>query len=104
MMKAATPMTVRRRSGVRVRAIPHTAWATTATATSFRPWITAWAQTPLMNPTPKANTVIKIADGKVKPAQAANAPGQPARRQPRPKPTWLDAGPGRNWLSATRSA
>ena len=28
----------------------------------------------------------------------------PARVRPMAKPTWLDAGPGRNWASATRSA
>ena len=31
-------------------------------------------------------------------------PAKPARLIPRLKTTWLDAGPGRNWQSATRSA
>ena len=44
------------------------------------------------------------ADGVVKPSQAAKAPGRPARRMPRLIPTWLLAGPGRNWQSATMSA
>ncbi len=43
------------------------------------------------------------AEGKVNPAHAANAPSQPARPSPIAMPTWLLAGPGRNWQSATRS-
>jgi len=38
-----------------------------------------------------------IADGRVKPSQAANAPRYPARERPMARPTWLLAGPGRNW-------
>ena len=45
-----------------------------------------------------------IAEGKVKPVQAAKAPAYPARESPMAMPTWLDAGPGRNWQSATMSA
>ena len=40
----------------------------------------------------------------VNPSHAASPPGSPARRMPRAIPTWLLAGPGRNWHSATRSA
>jgi len=36
--------------------------------------------------------------------KAASAPRAPARRSPSAKPTWLEAGPGRNWQSATGSA
>ena len=53
---------------------------------------------------PRANRIIAIADGSVKPAHAASAPRQPARSQPSAKPVWLLAGPGRNWVRATRSA
>ncbi len=45
-----------------------------------------------------------MAEGIVKPNQAASAPGRPARKMPMLIPTWLDAGPGRNWQSATMSA
>ena len=38
-----------------------------------------------------------------KPSQAAKAPLTPARNMPIAKPTWLLAGPGRNWQSATTS-
>jgi hypothetical protein len=45
------------------------------------------------------------ADGMVKANHAARPPQRPLpRRMPREKPTWLEAGPGRNWQSATRSA
>ena len=47
---------------------------------------------------------MTTADGPEKPSQAANAPGRPARSMPIVIPTWLDAGPGRNWQSATMSA
>src|SRR5271166_2344378 len=40
---AATAIVARSRSGQRFRAIPHTAWATTATATIFKPWSQAAA-------------------------------------------------------------
>ena len=40
----------------------------------------------------------------MKPTHAAAAPGIPARAIPIAIPTWLDAGPGGNWQSATRSA
>ena len=46
----------------------------------------------------------QIADGVVKPVQAASAPRYPALDSPMAMPTWLDEGPGRNWQSATRSA
>ena len=43
------------------------------------------------------------ADGSVKPSQAASPPSIPARRVPIAMPSWLLAGPGRSWQSATRS-
>ena len=60
---------------------------------------------PCKPPAPYANERSSaIAEGRVKPAQAASAAGT-ARRACRPmaKPTWLEAGPGRNWQSASRS-
>ena len=47
---------------------------------------------------------VAIADGSVNPHQAASAPLQPARTSPIDSPTWLEAGPGRNWHSARISA
>ena len=37
-------------------------------------------------------------------APPPNPPTSPAREIPRAKPSWLLAGPGRNWQSARRSA
>src|SRR5438094_5337645 len=54
--------------------------------------------------TPYPKRIIARADGIVNPSQAAKAPGRPARRMPRLIPTWLLAGPGRNWQRATISA
>ena len=54
-------------------------------------------------PIAKANRIS--ADGMVKANQAARPPNNPLpRAMPSVKPTWLEAGPGRNWQSATRSA
>ena len=52
---------------------------------------------------PNAKAISASAEGSVKPVQAASAPSQPARCMPSAMPTWLLAGPGRNWHSATRS-
>lgn len=43
-----------------------------------------------------ANRINAIAEGKVKPAQAARAPEYPDRDNPMAIPTWLLAGPGKN--------
>ena len=101
---ASTAMLARARSGQRARAIPHTAWATTATATTLSPWRAPSPAGPVMAPAPKAKSVSAMAEGKVNPAQAARPPARPPRDNPTANPTWLDAGPGRNWQSATRSA
>ena len=93
----------RGRSGHSDLAIPHTAWATTATAATFNPWTAPEAATSLQRVMPYANAISAMAEGSVKPIQAINAPGQPARNKPSPMPTWLLAGPGRNWHRATRS-
>ena len=42
------------------------------------------------------------ADGSVNPSHAARPPKRPPRVMPMAMPTWLLAGPGRNWQSATR--
>ena len=84
--------------------MPHTAWATMATAVTLRPWMMPWLIGPSSAAAPKANATSTMAEGRVKAVQAAAAPQGPARINPRAKPTWLLAGPGRNWHSATRSA
>ncbi len=60
----------------------HIACATTATATSFSPCITAFVVGPSRCGAKSAKPNITAAEGRVKPAQAANAPLQPARRSP----------------------
>ena len=95
-------MLARSLSGARLRPMPQTAWATTATATIFKPRSQP-ASAKSNEPTPKANTVSNTADGRVNPSQAANPPGSPARMIPTVIPTWLLAGPGRNWHRATTS-
>jgi hypothetical protein len=97
-------MPARGRSAHSDFAIPHTAWATTATATTLSPWIAPTAAGPAIAPTPSAKAISSSADGSVKPTHAASAPSQPARPSPTAMPNWLLAGPGRNWHKATRSA
>ncbi|MOA10920.1 hypothetical protein D3C78_1308300 [compost metagenome] len=101
---AAIARPARSLSGHRVLAMPQTACATTATAASFSPCTAPDWASQLHCCMPKANRMSSMADGRVKPSQAAKAPVQPARPRPSAKPTWLLAGPGRNWHSATRSA
>jgi hypothetical protein len=104
---AADSASARRgQSGHKERHIDQTACATIATVTIFRPWTTE-SSTRLPSPahaSPCANSTSSMADGSVKPSQAANAPAHPARPSPSAKPTWLLAGPGRNWHNATSSA
>ena len=88
----------------RLRAMPHTACATTATATTLSPWIAPVGNTAYPPARPSPNKASTSAEGSVNPSQAASAPGMPARINPSAIPTWLLAGPGRNWHSATRSA
>ena len=71
----------RGRSGARLRAIPHTAWATTATATTFSPCSHPASATP-SDCTPYANASIATADGNVNPSHAATPPSKPARMIP----------------------
>ena len=102
---AATSATViRGASGVSLVAIPHTACATTATATILSPRSQAAPSTSPTACTVSAKAASASAEGSVNPSQAARAPGRPARWYPRPMPTCDDAGPGKNWQSATRSA
>ena len=82
------------------RARPARQWLrrpASAHATALRPRARCSARAPY------ATSVMTIADGSVKPAQAASAPKYPARMRPMANPIWLLAGPGRNWQSATRS-
>ena len=85
----------------RLRAMPHTAWATTIFRPRTRP---ASNQPPAADENPSPSRARASAEGSVKPSHAASAPPQPARISPSARPTWLLAGPGRNWHSATRSA
>ena len=101
---AARAMPARCWSGHRLRAMPSTAWATTATAATFRPWIMPWLTGPSSRLALRAKATRMIAEGRVKAVQAAAAPQPPPRCRPMAKPTWLLAGPGRNWHRATRSA
>ena len=100
---AAQAMPARIRSGQSVRPMPHTACAMTATAATFRPWITAEPDNQPKCASPRANSISAMAEGSVNASQAASMPAQPARFSPIAMPTWLLAGPGRNWHSATRS-
>ena len=103
---AATTMArlARGLSGQRFTPMPHTAFATTATAATFSPFSQPAPLTSPICARPMANSVSAMAEGSVKPSQATKPPSTPARCMPTPKPTWLLAGPGRNWQSATRSA
>ena len=71
---AAAMRVMRGTSGQRLRAIPHTACATTATATTFKPCSTPAGSASPQLARPSANRIRKIADGSVNPAHAANAP------------------------------
>ena len=100
----AAAMLARRASGARDFAIPITACPTTATAAALSPSTQPAEERPPRAVTPKANATRSRAEGMVKPTHAATRPQKPARCRPIAIPTWLDAGPGRNWHSATRSA
>lgn len=101
---AAAAMVARRRSGVSERAMPSTACATTAAAAACSPSSHPAPARSGVPETSRANATSSTADGRVNPHHAARSPGSPARCSPSAIPTWLDAGPGRNWHSATRSA
>ena len=64
----------RSRSGHSVRAIPQTAWATIATATSLRPCSRPAPIGPSRNFAPYAKSRSKMADGSVKAVHAARPP------------------------------
>ena len=84
-------------------AMPQSAFATTATAATFSPCSQPASATSNVA-RPYANSTIASAEGSVKPIHARRPPSHPARIVPIAMPTWLLAGPGRNWHSATRSA
>ena len=102
--RLSTAIVARFASGVRVLAMPSTACATTATAAALSPWIHPASDTSPSAVTPHANATSNSAEGRVNAVQAATKPASPARCSPSAMPTWLDAGPGRNWHSAIRSA
>ena len=78
---AAMAIVARSRSGASVRAMPQTAWATTATAASLRPWSQPAPERSSPR-TPSPNSTMATADGRVKPSQAATPPASPARTMP----------------------
>ncbi len=84
--------------------MPQTACATMATATILRPLSAPVPTGPEIAVAVSAKTTSTSAEGSVKAAKAASAPSQPARIKPKAKPTCDEAGPGRNWHKATRSA
>ncbi len=103
--QAAMAMMLTRSTSVHsVRAMPQTACATTATATTLRPCSAPAGSSSAWRARPSANKINAIAEGKVNPSQAASAPAYPPREKPSAMPTWLLAGPGKNWHSATKSA
>ena len=88
--------------GRRLWAMPSTACATTATATSLRP-----CSSPRLRALKRARAIRDERHGDRR-RQGEAGPGRQragiaARMRPMANPTWLLAGPGRNWQSATRS-
>jgi len=69
------------------RAMPSTACATMATATSFNACATACPAGVANHASPPATASIKIADGAVNPSHAATPPRGPPRFSPSAKPT-----------------
>ncbi len=65
----------------------HTACATTTTAVNINPWRIVRIVGPGSAGARRAKLYIRIADGNVKPIQAAIAPPHPARCRPTRKPT-----------------
>jgi hypothetical protein len=78
---AASAIAARARSGVRLLAMPQIACATTATATSFRPWSTPSAKGPVNAVAPSAKAKRMRADGMVKANHAANPAKQTVAAQ-----------------------
>ncbi len=100
---AAIATTRRGQSGDRLRDIVQTACATTATAASFSPWTQPACERSVDAATMPSSASV-TAEGRVNPIHAASPPSFPARRVPMAIPSWLLAGPGSDWHSATRSA
>ena len=111
--RIAAPIAIVRvsRSVHRERASESTACATTAAAAAVSP-ASRPANQPLVVTAPlpssacraSAKAVIAIAEGAVKPSQAAKAPPAPARVSPINIPTWLEVGPGSTEQNATSAA
>ena len=83
--------------------MPNNACATIATAAIFNPWIVAATIGPDRSAASRATSNIISAEGRVNAVHAASPPKGPARINPIAKPTWLDAGPGKNWHRPTNS-
>ena len=84
---ASVLIVMRARSVQRLRAMPHIACATTATATTFRPCRTPTGSAVPQLEMPTANAISTRAEGRVKPSQAASTPPNPARASPIAMPT-----------------
>ena len=81
--------------------MPSTASATTTTASNFKPFTNPPNQTVSVTvPPADASRNSSRNDGNVNPRNTATPPQAPARWYPMAKPTWLEDGPGRNWLRA----
>jgi hypothetical protein len=81
--------------------MPSTPCSTTATAASFSPCSSAAPQAPSSARLASAKANISSAEGSMNPTNAASPPNHPARSSPIENPSWLLAGPGRNWHSAS---
>src|SRR5712671_4649370 len=68
--------------------MPQTAWATTATATIFRPCSQGTCEMSPSSATPCPKAIMATAEGIVNPNQAANALRRPARSVPSVMPSW----------------
>ena len=90
---APTAIVARSRSGHRLRAIPHTAWATTATATIFSPCSHGRMREIAEGGHAIAESDHRHGRGQREPEPGGERPGRPARRMPIVIPTWLLAGP-----------
>ena len=81
-----------------------TASATTTTASHFRPLTRPFSQASGSRVAYRATITMIRKDGRVKPRNAATPPASPPRCRQMAKPSWLDDGPGRNCVRASRRA
>ena len=86
---AAAPTAIARcaASPQKSRVMPHTAWITTTTATSFMPCSASGGSSAPQRIRPSAKPIMISADGRVNPHHAAKAPRTPAWDRPSAIPT-----------------